>query len=272
MVAVLNFKDICAKGEHVHFARTALTTARPNPLHSHDFFELFWVQNGQVRHHLPDSTETLTEGDLVLVPPGQEHGVQAKGEHSLLVSVSLDPEVVHQLVARHQNDLPDLTTLQFATIDSRDLASLNRAALRLERSNRGDLATEAFLLPILLAFAKKDVPQNIPSWLIDAMEAARNPEVFQNGSAGLVALTGKAHAHVSRTMRAQLGQSPSEFINDIRMTYAARQLVTDDEAVQTIAEQCGIPNMAHFHKLFRERHGTTPLKYRQKYQRDVIQP
>ena len=156
MVCVLNFQDICAKGERVHFARTALTTARPNPLHCHDFFELFWVQNGQVRHHLPDSIDTLSEGDLVLVPPYQKHGVQAKGEHSLLVSVSLHPNVVEQLVACHEAELPDLTTLQFATSNSRDLASLNRAALRLERSNRGDLATEAFLIPILLAFAKKE--------------------------------------------------------------------------------------------------------------------
>jgi len=90
--------------------------------------------------------------------------------------------------------------------------------------------------------------------------------------AGFVAQTGRAHAHVSRTMRKFTGMSPSEFINDIRMAYAARTLTTDNEAVGQIATDCGIPNMAHFHKLFRAHHGMTPLQYRQQFQRNVVQP
>ena len=269
---LLKFDDICATNEKVHFARTVLTSVRPTPLHTHDFFELFWVQNGRVRHHLPDRVDTLSEGELVLVPPGQPHGVQAKGEFSLLVSISVQTALVNQLLHRHGSELPNFNLIETRTLDSRDLASLNRAALLLERSNRGELATEAFLLPVLTAFATGITASNLPTWLSDAIEEARAPEVFRKGSAGLVALTGKAHAHVSRTMRARLGQSPSEFINEIRMTYAARQLVTDTESVQSIAADCGIPNLAHFHKLFRDRHGITPLKFRQKYQRDVIQP
>lgn len=271
-MTVLKFNDVCANGEKVHFARTTLTTARPNPLHAHDFFDLFWVQNGKVRQHLEDRTEILNEGDLVLIPPGIKHGVQAKGEFSLLVSVCIHPDVVRRLTNRHKAELPNLSEIKSTTNDSRDLANLNRAALTLEKSNRGDLATEAFLLPILMAFTSRETSSTLPLWLINAMKAARDPDVFRLGAAGLVQMTGKAHAHVSRTMRAHLGQSPSEFINDVRMTYAARQLVTDDEPIQMIADHCGIPNMAHFHKLFRAKHGITPLKYRQKHQRGVIQP
>jgi AraC family cel operon transcriptional repressor len=85
-------------------------------------------------------------------------------------------------------------------------------------------------------------------------------------------LTGKAHPHVSRMMRKHLGETPSDYINRIRMTHAARALTTDGDAVSLIATDCGIPNMSHFHKLFRQAHGLTPLQYRQKYQRHVVQP
>ena len=271
MALELRHEQILTNGEMVHFARTALTTARPDPLHSHNFYELFWVQNGCVRHHLPDGPVLMFEGDMALIPPNFPHGVQAKGDHCLVVSISIHPSVVDGLVARH-HDLDTYQTVRTASSDSRDLATLNGAALRLERSDRSVMATEAFLLSVLMSFQAVNIGSDLPDWLSKAMSGAEHPEVFQNGSAGLVRLTGKAHAHVSRTMRSLTGQSPSEFINDVRMTYAARQLVTDTESIQDIAKQCGIPNMAHFHKLFRQRHGTSPLKYRQKFQRDVIQP
>ncbi len=73
-------------------------------------------------------------------------------------------------------------------------------------------------------------------------------------------------------MRKYLGQTPSDYVNTIRMTHAARALTTDSEAVSDIAADCGIPNMSHFHKLFRAAYGITPLQYRQKFQRDLVQP
>jgi AraC family cel operon transcriptional repressor len=73
-------------------------------------------------------------------------------------------------------------------------------------------------------------------------------------------------------MRKYVGQTPSDYINQIRMRHAARALTTDNEAISEIAADCGIPNMSHFHKLFRETHGLTPLQFRQKFQRQVVQP
>ena len=112
----------------------------------------------------------------------------------------------------------------------------------------------------------------MPVWLANACNAAKDPEVFRAGSAGLVAVAGKAHPHVSRMMRKYVGQTPSDYINQIRMRHAARALTTDNEAISEIAADCGIPNMSHFHKLFRETHGLTPLQFRQKFQRQVVQP
>ena len=96
--------------------------------------------------------------------------------------------------------------------------------------------------------------------------------IFRQGAAGFVALTGKAHPHVSRCMRKYYGQTPSDFVNALRMTYAARALITDSDPISVIAADVGIPNMSHFHKLFRAAHALTPLQYRQSFQRQLVQP
>lgn len=273
MTHTLHHATILQPDTAVHFTRATLTSARPKALHTHDFYELFWVQNGAVRHHVQQGAVLLREGDLILMHPGQRHAVQGKGDHALIVSLCIHPDVFSGLSARHPGLLADVPDEPLPTHRGiRQLATLNQAALQLENSARDSLAAEAFLLPLLADLRARSTPPNAPAWLIHALHVANDPKVFRGGAAGLVAATGRAHAHVSRTMRAVTGHSPSEYINDIRMEYAARQLITDADPVRDIASACGVPNMAHFHKLFRARHGITPLQYRRSFQRDVVQP
>lgn len=276
MVQTLRYRDILQKDAQAHLTRATLTSARPRALHDHDFFEVFWVQNGQVRHHLSQQAHYLHEGDIVFLAPGVQHALHGRGLHALVVSLCFHPDLIKRLAERH----PGLNGQLFWSDDSpvvrhrgiRQLAALNHAAASLEQSRRDALAAEAFLLPLCADLTAHGLPDDIPLWLADACLAAKNPEVFSQGAAGLVAQTGKAHAHVSRMMRKYLGQTPSDYINRIRMEHAARVLTTDDSPVSDIAENCGIPNMSHFHKLFRATHGMTPLQYRQRFQRQIVQP
>jgi AraC family cel operon transcriptional repressor len=276
MTQKLHHRDILQAGAQVHLTRATLTSARPKSLHDHDFYELFWVQNGKVKHHTPDQSDTLTEGDLVFLQPGQTHALQGRGEHALIVSLCIHPTTIKALAKRH----PSLNDHLFWSAggpvqthrDIRQLATLNHAAVLLERSRCDTLAAEAFLLPLCVDLTAETYPTDAPEWLARACSAAKDPDIFRDGAAGLVAITGKAHPHVSRTMRKHLGQTPSDYINQIRMNHAARALTTDSDPVSQIADDCGIPNMSHFHKLFRESHGLTPLQYRQKFQHRVVQP
>jgi AraC family cel operon transcriptional repressor len=276
MNAILRHANILRANAQVHLTRATLTAERPRALHGHDFYELFWVQNGKVRHHLPDGAQTLAEGSVVFLSPGQTHALQGRGEHALVVSLCLHPALVNALVERH----PSLAGHLFWSAkgiaqhhrDMRELAALNHTAVQLERSRCDTIAAEAFLLPLCAELTGDSYPGDAPDWLVHACRAARDPAVFRDGAAGLVALTGKAHPHVSRSMRKHFGMTPSDYINRIRMDHAARALTTDAETVGQIAADCGIPNMSHFHKLFRAAFGDTPLQYRQKLQRQVVQP
>jgi AraC family cel operon transcriptional repressor len=276
MVQILSHRDILHDDAQIHLTRATLTTQRPKSLHSHDFFEAFWVQNGQVRHHTPGGTTTLREGDLCFLQPGQKHALQGRGEHALIVSLCIHPDTIAALAERH----PDLNGHLFwakALVsqhhrDIRQLAALNHAAVALERSTRSAIHAEAFLLPLCADLTADSYPQTAPTWLNDACHAAKDPAVFRQGASGFVALTGKAHPHVSRCMRKYYGQTPSDFVNALRMAHAARALITDSDPIGDIASDVGIPNMSHFHKLFRATHQMTPLQYRQTYQRQLVQP
>ena len=61
---LLCHSNILRRGEFAHLVRAVLARTRPKALHYHDFFEILWVQNGQVHHYFDGGHNILTEGDL----------------------------------------------------------------------------------------------------------------------------------------------------------------------------------------------------------------
>lgn len=278
-VQTLHARDILSPGTVAHLARAQLDTRRPQALHTHDFYELIWVQNGRLRQHLPDRTMDFDEGALLFIRPADRHALQGRSTEALVVSVTLEARLVGALADRHPA-LPGLLFWSDAATpvslhrDSRQMAALNQSALLLERSRRDALAAEAFLLPLCsdLADTGTPLPAGAPAWLAAACAAARDPRIFVDGAAGFARIAGRAHPHVSRTTRRFLGQSPSDYINTQRMAFAARRLSGSGDSLAEIAAECGIPNLSHFHKLFRSQHGLTPAQYRRQFQKSVVQP
>jgi len=284
----LSASDAFSPAEAFVLSRTELDTRRPPQLHTQDFHEMLWVQNGAVRLHTDAGKRDLTEGDLVFISPDQLHGLQGRrpkgaqnmeDEAPIVVSLAIRPGVIKAIGNRHE-DLAgvafwgDVAAPSVAHRDIRQLATLNQAALLLERSPRRKLYLEAFLLPLLVALDRppEGISQGAPDWLIAACNAAHTPDVYRKGAAGFVAACGRAHPHVSRTCRQFLEQTPSDYINRIRMDHAARQLAGTSDSLAEIAADCGLPNLSHFHKVFLEAHSETPQRYRRTRQRALIQP
>ncbi len=274
MTRTMRQKSILLDGQSVHLTRATVLPRRPKTLHTHDYVELFWVQNGIIRHHSEDGVNTLSEGTLVVVPKGKAHALQGKGDHAMVVMLCLATTLTNNIAKRHTpcaRVVHALCIREFAR-DPRQMAALNQAAMRLERSPCDALSAEAFLLPLLVDLLDEPDFTDAPPWLSKAYSDAQDPAIFREGAAGFVALTGKAHPHVSRTMKQHSGQTPVQYINDLRMNYAARALTGSSDALPEIATDIGLQNMSHFHKLFRAKFGVTPAQFRADKQRNVVQP
>ena len=274
MTRTMRQKSILSDGQSVHLTRATVLPRRPKALHTHDYVEIFWVQNGIIRHHCEDGVNTLSEGTLVVVPKGQFHALQGKGDHAMVVMLCLATPLTNYIAKRHTpcaRILHAMGIREFAR-DTRQMAALNQAAMRLERSPCDALAAEAFLLPLLVDLLNEPDFDDAPHWLSKACSDAQDPSVFREGAAGFVALTGKAHPHVSRTMKHHSGLTPVQYINDLRMKYAAKALSGSSDPLPEIATDIGLQNMSHFHKLFRAKFGVTPAQFRADKQRNVVQP
>lgn len=262
-----------------HLMRATLPTSRPRGLAAAPHATVVWVQNDRVRLHHETGRVELDEGEVLFLRPGESHALQGRGGAPMVVSIALWPEVLERLGERHAElggrlFWSDAAEPRRAHLDSRALAALNQSALRLERAAQTALEAEAFLLPLCAQLLDREValPEGAPGWLAEALSAAKDPRVFREGAAGFARIAGRAHPHVSRTMRRFTGQTPSDYINAQRMAFAARRLAGSSDPLAEIAADCGIPNLSHFHKLFRGHHGLTPAQYRRRFQRALVRP
>lgn len=271
--------DFLPAGEAFQLIRATLEARRPRGLIRRDFPVLMWVQNGAARLHLDGNRMDLGEGDVVFLRARDSHALQARAEETLAVLLVFDPALIDSLAERHAalgarffwSTDPGPARLYR---DSQQLIDLNRGALRLEHGRRDALEAEAFLLPLLASLLDGTgrVPADAPDWLARACAAAEDPRIFREGAAGFARVAGRAHPHVSRTARKYLGKTPSEIINEQRMIYAAKRLAGSPDTLAEVASDCGIPNLSHFHKLFRQHHGITPQRYRKAHQKGLLQP
>lgn len=66
----------------------------------------------------------------------------------------------------------------------------------------------------------------------------------------------------SRYFRTRTGRTLPDFINELRVGRACRMLAEKDTSITEIALACGFPNLAHFHRQFRQRTNLNPREYR----------
>ena len=67
---------------------------------------------------------------------------------------------------------------------------------------------------------------------------------------------------LSRMIRRLTGKNYTELVQNKRLTQAAYLLETTGLSVADIGERVGYENMSYFHRIFKERYGISPKKYR----------
>ncbi len=261
-------------GDAYHFARKHLAETPPVIEHSHDYYELFLVEQGQVHHWINGLEELLEPGQLAFIRPADRHALQAApGTGARLLNVMFRRAPADHLIARYGSELAGeffWASTEFPI--SLRLAGPQReravnAMLSLQSSHRSLAKIEHFLLSIMthVLDATAQAQSPAPPWLIDAAQAAREPRVFRRGAEGMIEAAGRSQAHVCRETRRHLGLSPTQYVNRIRIQHAAMMLSGTEYAVAVIAQDCGFENLSYFHRLFREQYGTTPRGYRQRH-------
>lgn len=280
MIERKRWSGLVKKGEWFHVARIHFLPGRTVRLHTHDFPEVCWVEEGEGVHEINGEVKKLCPGDMIFVRAADEHVLRAADEEGFwLVNLAFPAAVLTDLAGRHR-EVARLHATKRRLPERRRIGEdrmreWREEVRRLVSGARARLPLERFLLGLYLAGSPataeraRAMAPALPEWLERASEEMRHPEHFAKGTPEFARRCGRNAEYVARSCRKLLGVSPTEWLNRVRMEHAARELRLGAKPILEICLECGFNNLAHFYTLFRAAYGETPRRYRVKCQRSV---
>lgn len=246
--------------------------------HNHNFFELFLVVKGTVEHWIKGEPQKLPEGSLIFIRPWDIHGFLYKNKNcreNIYINLSFTEETAQALFTYLSDDniynnvihSPNPPSAFLSSYSKNrlislldDLYTIDKNDIRLQnlrvKTILSDILTQYFTYP------QKNVNSDIPNWLTDLTKKMENIDNFTVGIDKMIELSGKSREHLSRSLKKYFGITATEYINSLRINYAANLLINSNMQIVDICYNCGFQNLGYFYKIFKEKYSITPYKFK----------
>ncbi|MBQ7191263.1 MAG: helix-turn-helix domain-containing protein [Paludibacteraceae bacterium] len=261
------------------------------PMHWHDLFELNYVENAEgCERIVGDSVETIGNYDLVLVTsPSLVHSWMQNDDkkrdiHEITIQFALDYEnspffdsnpmrSIKQMFIRAQRGLafpmPAIMTVYDRLVHLSEIKEGFLALVELFHIlyalSKFDDARELSTSTFANATHRSDDGRivTVKDYILDHYRE----EIRLEQLSRMVSMSPTAF---SRFFKQRTGKTLAEYIVNVRLGHAARQLIDTKEPVSQICYDCGFNTLSNFNRLFRLRRGCSPTEFRDKYAKTKV--
>jgi len=272
----ISLKNTVKPGQFCTYHRHRSVEGVSYSVHDHDYYELFWVEEGPGIHDINGEARTVEMGTLQLIRPEDQHTFRAISGHVFeLTNVTLFPETWHALRDRYFPDgVSYFDLLPHAEREFPGMAGLigdfRAAAADLHAGRRDKLSLERFLLDILSILRNfRSSQSHIPAWMQTLAADLQNQANFVHGIARVVAEAHRSPEHVCREFRKYYGCTPTEAMNEARLTHAALLLRNTDLKIVDLCLELGLENLGYFYRIFGRKFGCTPSEFRRAHAKNA---
>ena len=256
-------------------------------VHSHDFHEMVLVRKGSGRHLTEDGSYPIYRGDIFLIRPGHAHTYE-EVKNLEIVNILYLPEALNLPLY----DLTD-TSGYYAFFETRpqlrgryrdrSRLTLNEAQLRqaeeiileIEQEQRKNAPGNEYFRRVafmrLIGLVCRAFSENESRPSDELTEISRILRFFEQNYArplrleDLSPLCGKSVSSIVRLFREALGQSPIEYLINLRLEKGAALLRRKTMTVAAVAAAAGFNDSNYFTKMFSRKFALSPREYRKQF-------
>ena len=214
------------------------------PVHWHEEMEFIVVKKGRGLVTLDRESRLLEAGQAVIVLPGQLHGIRQYQQERM----------------EHENIIEEM------------LECIRKMDELSEQRPRGyPLAVKGWLFQfffLLFSRVEPTLAEEGREKSLDKMKRIlRRIEVDYGKPLSIKEMaefSGFSESHFMKFFKNHMGVPFVSYLNDYRLTLAARALAEGQEDVLTVAMDVGFSNVSYFNRLFKKKFRMTPLEYRKR--------
>lgn len=290
--SIISFNQLMQiqKSNTQYFTLTQHGRFLPTPEHGHDCFEMMYIYDGSITHHIGEEKYALTKGSFCIIEPGNRHSTDVCGEGDIAVNFLMDKALFTDgfLSRISQNSLffdffsnilynPTSGLRRHLIIHTGEDETVRKYATEiLCEYNDPDLCTNdciesllALLFNSIFRYWRSNGGKKLYvtqenkadiSYILRYIETNYKTVTLKD----LAARFGYTPTYLSSLLTKNVGFSFMEIRHRISMQQASLLLINPTISVNQVAESVGISNMSFFYTLFHRYYGMTPAEYREK--------
>jgi AraC family transcriptional regulator len=227
--------------------------------HRHERATLSFAVSGSFVEATDDATLACEELDLIAKPPLEEHSNRFGQNGARLVMVEFTAERLESVlpfthIFDHARQIPGRGVIPIIA---------SRLHREMERHDEASLLAMEGLVLELLAEASRPADPPRHSRAFSAAEEFLRRNWQESLSVAQIAEAAGVHpATLVRLFRAHRNCSPGEYLRQLRIAHAARELSRSTRCIAEIAVEAGFYDQSHFTNAFKRQIGVTPAQYR----------
>lgn len=251
----------------LYITRSAYDKGWHSTQHTHHFTELFYIVKGKGSFILPDDEVPVKENDLVIINPNVEH-TEKSNEQDSLEYIALGIEGLAFSLAEEKDSQMGLYTYQG---DRADILFYLNKLLDEAQDNQEEYEVVCQniieILIVKLRRRKKFTINKTETKDINKATAFIKHYINQNYREPITLDTLAEVGHINKyylahTFKKDLGISPIEYLNGIRIREAKILLDITDYNIAEIAEITGFSSQSFFAQAFKRATNKTPSIFR----------
>ena len=233
--------------------------------HSHNFSEIIYMVEGSCVQRINETDVVFKRQDLLFLRPGDRHSFIKQTDDMACFSLSV-----------RQSEFERMAEMMNPVFASEIRSAVSPPLLRLSepfpipRYETGEIAASSTVYDCMLLMTclfklyadNRQADRSMPLMLEHAVQEMQNLENLCRGIDAFTALTSYSRTHLARLIHKHYGMTLKQFINDLRLKQAYRDLVLTSRCIDEIAESLGFFSSSHFSRIFKEHFGITPAALR----------
>lgn len=248
--------------------------------HYHKEMEILVVHSGSLEVHVEEEVHEMKAGDVIVIGPSQLHRDRNhEALHYTVLQFDIHPyfdQSTLPYIRFFSNNSTPLSRLNYIFADpevrSNVHACVSEIYMESEQKTEGyEIAVNLLIKKILLTLLRKDTlkvlsAQQHPDILrlkpvLDYVERHTNDKINVEDACRLVSMS---YHYFVKFFRRTMGVSFTDYVNYKKIKKAERILLTKKMTIASVGECIGMPNMAHFYKMFKKYNQCSPSEYRRK--------
>ena len=244
--------------------------------HDHDFYEICYVLSGSIKHIVNGQNLDLHAGDVLFLKPSDVHIFYRKDSNckhrDFIFRKNFFEETCKFLDNRFLDNFKSIITPYKATVTQEQLSifekNINDFYLSENVLNDEEKIkfSKFFLINLLsiLSFNQSHITMSkYPKWLTELLQLFNQSQFYTESISVTLSRFNYSQEYMCRVFKKYMGVTMTEYLNEVRLNFAQNQLKLTNNTIIFISQECGFSSVSYFTKIFKEKYGISPKKFRQ---------